>query len=90
MQHRIPARTDKRRRWQDAAFVIPAFAALLLMPPILNLFTIRKLFFGVPLEVVYLFVIWTALVVGAILLSRRLPHQIDPSAVSDRADPDDI
>lgn len=59
--------------------MVPAFAVLLLMPPLLNLFAIRRMAFGVPLEVVYLFTIWAALVLSAVVLSRRLPHQIDPT-----------
>ncbi|WP_417587309.1 hypothetical protein [Pararhodobacter oceanensis] len=77
----VPARTEVRRRWQDAGFVIPAFAALLLTPPFLNLFAVRRLLFGIPLEVAYLFTIWTALVLCAVVLSRRLPRQIDPEPV---------
>ena len=90
MPPRVPARTRMRRRWQDAAFVIPVFAALLLMPPFLNLFTIRRVIFGVPLEVVYLFAIWSALVIGAVVLSRHLPHQIDPTDEADSAEQDDF
>ncbi len=90
MPGRTPARTDMRRRWQDAAFVIPAFAVLLMLPPFLNLFAVRRLVFGLPLEVVYLFTIWAALVGCGVVLSRHLPHQIDPTADIDGADPDDI
>ncbi len=69
--------------------MIPVFAALLLMPPFLNLFAIRRLLFGVPLEVVYLFSIWAALVLCAVTLSRGLPHQIDPAAYTEHSGPDD-
>lgn len=86
---RSPARSDLPRRWQDAAFVIPAFTVLLLLPPVLNLFTIRRLLFGIPLEVVYLFTIWTMLVISALLLSRRLPHKIDPPGDADNSDVDE-
>ena len=86
MTRRVPARTDRHRRWQDAAFAIPVFAALLLLPPFLNLFTIREVLFGIPLEVVYLFTIWAALVIGGALLSRHLPHQIEPTADADKSE----
>ena len=69
--------------------MIPAFAALLLMPPFLNLFAIRRLLFGIPLEVVYLFSIWAALVLCAVVLSRGLPHQIDPTGQAEHTGPDD-
>lgn len=78
---RPPAgRPDAHRRRRDAAFVIPAFALLLLLPPFLNLFTIRRLLFGIPLEVVYIFTIWALLVVAAAVLSRLLPRPSNASA----------
>ena len=79
-----------RRRWQDAAFVIPVFAVLVMLPPFLNLFAVRRMVFGLPLEVVYLFTIWAALVGCGVVLSRRLPHQIEPSADADSLDPVDV
>ncbi|WP_322989045.1 hypothetical protein [Hoeflea sp.] len=88
MLRRIPAPTDSRRRWQDAAFAIPVFVVLLLLPPVLNLFTIRRLLFGIPLEVVYLFTIWAALVMFGALLSRGLPHQIDVGEDADKSEPE--
>lgn len=57
--------------------MIPAFALILLLPPFLNLFRVDRLLFGIPLEAVCLFTIWTALVVGAALLSRHMPRQSD-------------
>jgi len=84
------ARTDKHRRWRDAAFAIPVFAALLLFPPFLNLFTIGELLFGIPLEVVYLFTIWTVLVVAGAFLSRYLPHEVDPAEETDKPEKEDI
>lgn len=86
---RTPARPDVPCRWQDAAFVIPVFAALLIMPLLLNLFAIRRMLFGLPLEVAYLFTIWVALVAGAMLLSRHLPHQHDPPAEAEGTYPEE-
>lgn len=63
---------DARRRRRDAAAVLPLFGTLLLLPPFVNLFARNALLFGIPLEVVYLFGVWTALVLGALVVSRRL------------------
>lgn len=62
---------DTRRR--DAAFVLPAFGTLLLLPPFLNLFNRGLLVFGIPLEAVYLFGVWLALILGAFAMTRRRP-----------------
>lgn len=64
-------RPEDSERRKDTAFVLPVFGVLLLLPPLLNLFTREALVFGLPLEAVYLFAVWLALVVGAFLLSRR-------------------
>lgn len=74
---------DARRRRRDAAAVLPLFGTLLLLPPFVNLFARNALLFGIPLEVVYLFGVWTALVLGALVMSRRLgraPEVAEPAA----------
>lgn len=60
---------DTRRR--DAAFILPAFGTLVLLPPFLNLFNRGLLVFGIPLEAVYLFTVWLALILGAFAMTRR-------------------
>lgn len=74
---------DTARRRRDAAAVLPLFGTLLLLPPFVNLFARGDLLFGIPLEVVYLFGIWIALVLGALMLSRRLGR---PDAGGDPGD----
>ena len=62
---------DKANRRRDAAFVLPAFGALVLLPPFLNLFNRGVLVFGIPLEVAYLFTVWMVLVLGALAMAGR-------------------
>ncbi|MDZ5699795.1 hypothetical protein [Chelativorans sp. M5D2P16] len=57
---------------RDAAKVLPFLAAVLLAPPIVLIFTAPVTIAGMPLIVVYLFGVWTAVVFAAFLLSRRL------------------
>ena len=74
---------DTRRR--DAAFVLPAFGTLLLLPPFLNLFNRGLLVFGIPLEAVYLFGVWLALILGAFVMTRHRPDTAeDPAPGDDR------
>ena len=70
---------DTRRR--DAAFVLPAIGTLVLLPPFLNLFNRGLLIFGIPLEAVYLFTVWLALILGAFVMTRRADR--DASAPKD-------
>ncbi len=51
---------------------------LLLVPPLVQLFNHDMRFAGAPQIVVYLFGVWTALIVGTALLTRNLePDQSD-------------
>ena len=67
------SRPDGTSRRRDVALVLAAFGTLLLLPPVLNLFNRGLLVFGIPLEAVYLFSVWLALVVGAFAMARRPP-----------------
>lgn len=65
-------RRDVEGRRRDAAFILPALCALILLPPFVNLFVREVLVRGIPLEVLYIFGVWFALVLGAMILARRL------------------
>jgi hypothetical protein len=64
----------ERRKLTSAALVLTVLGALLFMPPIASVFQIRRLILGVPAEVIYLFLCWVLLILGARWLSTRLPH----------------
>lgn len=57
---------------QDAAWILPLAGIVLLMPPVIGLFTTSIVIFGVPLILAYMFIVWGALVWAAWLLTRRL------------------
>jgi len=61
-------------RMRDAATLLPFAAATLLMPPLLNVFAAPIALAGIPLIIVYLFVVWAAIVVSALFLACRLSH----------------
>lgn len=67
-------------RLRDAAALLPALAVLLLMPPVMTLFTGAYKLGGVPLIVAYLFGVWLALIVAAAMLARRLVSPSEPTA----------
>lgn len=67
--------SDNQVKREDVAFLFPFFGIIVLTPPILNLFAVNRLVFGVPLEVVYLFTVWLGLIVGAMILARRSPFE---------------
>lgn len=78
----------------DAAIVLPLFGLFLLMPPAIGLFASERQLFGIPLLVLYVFGVWAALILGALLLARRLgplaaagqeePGQAEPDTEPDR------
>lgn len=59
-----------------AAVALPLLGLFLLMPPVVTLFARGVGFAGVPLIVIYVFGVWSALIFCAALLARRL----DPGA----------
>ncbi len=66
------AKLTPLRRLKDIAVIAPIFGFLLLIPPVIGLFATEATVFGAPLVLVYLFVIWLALILIAAILSKRL------------------
>jgi len=74
MPERRLAKDENARKKEDAVFIVPVLGALFLLPPLLNLFNTRTLLFGVPLEVLYLFLVWVLLIACAIVISAKMPR----------------
>lgn len=55
----------------SAMLLLPLFGAAFSLPPIMNLFNHRALVFGMPLEFLYLFGVWTLMVVIAFFITRK-------------------
>jgi hypothetical protein len=62
----------ERRKLESAALFFTLFGVMLILPPLVLLFNIRVRLFGLPSEMIYLFVVWLALVAGTAWFSRRL------------------
>jgi membrane protein implicated in regulation of membrane protease activity len=71
-----------RRKLIAAALFFTAFGAFAFMPPLVLLFRFDMRILGVPVETVYVFVLWVALVIGARWFSRVMPD--------DRAQPENL
>ena len=59
-------------RLRDSAVLLPLVGLVLLMPPLITLFTVDAGVAGVPLIVVYVFGVWLALIACAGLVARRM------------------
>ena len=68
-----------RRKLVAAALFFTGFGALAYLPPLVLLFRLDLRVFGAPIETVYVFALWIALVVGACWFSRVLPDDRAPS-----------
>ena len=64
-----------RRKLESAALFLTIVGALLIMPPLAVVFQIERRVFGLPAEVIYLFIVWLLLILGAWWLGKRLPRQ---------------
>ena len=65
----------ERRKLEAMALFFTAFGVMLIMPPIALVFQLERRLFGIPVEVIYLFVCWVVMVAGAFWLGRRLPRE---------------
>lgn len=66
---------------EEVALLLPLFGTLLVTPPLINLFVRPVILFGIPLETLYLFVIWLLIVLASVALSRlRLLRESGGSA----------
>lgn len=74
MAKRPFVKEEDARKAAEAVFIAQICGALLLLPPIINLFNKRSLLFGVPLEVLYLFLVWIVLIAGAVVISANVPR----------------
>lgn len=63
-----------RRKIESTALLATVLGALLLTPPLTLIFQRELRLFGVPLELIYIFVVWAGLCVVALWLARRLPR----------------
>ncbi|MEO3386879.1 hypothetical protein [Mesorhizobium sp. CAU 1741] len=70
-----------RRKLVGAAFFFALFGAIAFLPPLVLLFRFDARILGVPIETVYIFVLWTLLVGGARWFSRALPND-EPSGTT--------
>jgi hypothetical protein len=74
-----------RQKLYAAALVLPLFGGFLLLSPLIDLFTVNVTVAGLPLEVVYIFLVWLGLIVAAYVLARALGQN---SSLYDSADQD--
>lgn len=62
-----------RRKIESTALLVTILGAMLLTPPLTLIFQRPVRLFGVPLELIYIFVVWAGLCAAAFWLGRKLP-----------------
>ena len=60
------------RRARDRAMAILLVGIALLMPPVAQVFLVDDHILGLPIPVLYIFVVWGALILGAMMISGPL------------------
>lgn len=68
----LAERAFRRRRRQDAAFVLPLFGVVIFITPIFTIFTKDVSIFGAPLPFLFIFGFWFLLIILARRMSRLL------------------
>lgn len=67
-----PVEPRREGRYSERALVLTIATVILLTPPILTIFDVSILIFGVPLLHVYSFAVWLAAIGFGFLLIRRM------------------
>ena len=75
-----PDQPFRERKNQDRALILPLVGVILLAPPVAGIFQLESRIGGIPVTLVYVFLVWAGLIAGAAILSRRLRED------SERAD----
>jgi hypothetical protein len=74
-----------RRKLISAALFFALFGVIAFMPPFVLVFRTNLRLFGVPLDTIYVFSLWVALIIGGWWFSRLLPDDT-PSGRSNTVD----
>lgn len=65
----------ERHKLESASLFLTVLGAMLITPPLVLVFQIEGRLLGIPFEVIYLFVVWAAVIAGAWWLSGRMPRE---------------
>ncbi|MBV2143570.1 hypothetical protein KUG47_08670 [Falsochrobactrum sp. TDYN1] len=68
----MASRQSSGQGFRDAATILPVIATLLLTPPLIWIFATTAKPGGIPLIVLYIFVVWAAIILVALFLARRV------------------
>lgn len=71
----LPVGAMIRRKLVAAVLFFTLFGVIALMPPFIFLFRFDARILGIPVETVYVFVLWALLIAGACWFSRVLPDE---------------
>lgn len=72
------------RKIRDRALILPLVGFIMLIPPVGGIFQLDVRIAGIPFTMLYLFIVWGLLIVGAALLSKQL-HDEDHSERESRS-----
>ena len=76
----------RHRKYREAALIVPMLGLFLLLPPFIGLFSNGKTLFGIPLILMYIFMVWICLILITRFLASRL-IQNDRAGHNDTAQP---
>ena len=82
----MASRPSNRQGLRDAAALLPVVAALLLLPPLIRIFATPAVPGGIPSIVLYIFGVWTAVILVALLIALQVDQPEDEPADSHAAD----
>ena len=70
------------RKVRERALILPLIGLLILLPPIGSIFQLDMRIAGIPFTMLYLFIVWGLLIIGAAVLSSQLTDDESPGEES--------
>lgn len=67
----------RQRKIRDRSLALLAIGSALLLPPVARMFEVPATIAGMPIVLIYVFVVWVLLIVGTAVLSRHLKDAQD-------------
>ena len=75
-----------QRKLRDRSWVLAIVGTVVLMPPVAEIFLIDGKVAGLPIPLLYVFIVWIGLIVAAAKLARPLRDGDDPGPVAEVAE----
>lgn len=77
-----------RRKVRDRSMMLVLIGSAMLMPPLIGVSLVEGTVAGIPVPLIYVFAVWSALIAGSAALARPLRESDEAATSAEPNDPD--